>query len=178
MIERGNILKVKFATNKIDKTLYRQIIYKYVAEHRDRGTDYVIEIHPTDSTKDFGMYLSNRNTVLNAGMPHGVTTRNSCKIYINDVEDYGLIVLQNAGVICHELAHLILITKYWNNKQRVPLRHDDKSGNKAGKLLNIWTSEVHDRETEGRMRYMTVYRKLLYKWIPITLRVLDIKDLV
>lgn len=172
------MMKVKFFTKKLDKMLYRQIIYKYVGSHMMNAKDWEIEIHPTDSTKDFRMYMTNKEAVLNGNIPHGVTSLGRVKVYVNDVEDYGLIVLQNAGVICHELAHMLLMIKYWDNRIRVPLRHNDKSGNKAGKIFNIWTAEVHDRESEGRLNYMTVYRKVLYKWIPITLRVLDIKDLV
>ena len=107
------------------------------------------------------------------------SSKNTCKIYVADKNDYGLIVVANAAVICHELAHAILFQHYYTGyPQKRPLRNNDKSGNKKGKLLNIWTQEVHDREIENKLRFMTVYYKIKNKWLPMQLRVIDIQDLL
>ena len=59
--------------------------------------------------------------------------------------------------------------------KRGTLRHDDKTGNVAGQQLNKWTQEVHDRESEGRLKNLTVYRKIGMRWYPYTVRVLDLE---
>ena len=59
--------------------------------------------------------------------------------------------------------------------KQAPLRHDDKSGNVAGMELNKWTQEVHDRELEGNLKNLTVYRRIKLKWIPFTVRVLNLE---
>ena len=110
-------------------------------------------------------------------MPHGVTGNKVVDVFVKDSDDYGLIVLQNTSVITHELAHMILMIRFNDNPnlyRRAALRHDDKSGNKAGQELNKWTQEVHDRESEGNLTNMTVYRKVRFKWKPYTVRVLNL----
>ena len=115
---------------------------------------------------------------INTKIPHGITGKNTCKIYVSDKQDYGLIVVANAAVICHELAHMILMIVFKNKGIRRELRNDDKGGNKKGSMMNIWTQEVHDREIEKNLRYMTVYYQKTLRWIPMTLRVINIIDLV
>jgi len=169
-------MNVLFETKHIDKTLYRQIIYKYVSEHYLDLKDWRIIVYSTSKKSNIKDFMTDNNNI-NVRIPHGITTWKSVKIYIQDKSDYGLIVLMNASVICHELAHAILMQIYKTNPIRKPLRNNDKSGNKAGKLLNIWVQEVHDREIENRLRLMTVYYKM-NTWKSMLLRVIDITDLV
>ena len=169
-------MKVLFYTKHIDKMLYRQIIYKYVSEHYLDLKDWTITIYSTNKKSNIKEFMTDNNNI-NVKIPHGITGLKSVKIYIQDKSDFGLIVLMNTLVICHELAHAILIEVYKNNPIRKPLRNNDKSGNLKGKILNIWTQEVHDREIENKLRLMTVYYKM-NNWKPMLLRVVDITDLV
>ena len=162
--------------------LYRQIIYKYVSEHNLDLKGWEITIFPTSANSGIKNFMSD-DYKINTKIPHGITGKNTCKIYVADKNDYGLIVVANAAVICHELAHAILMNYYSYDNYHVmglkkPLRNNDKSGNKKGKLLNIWTQEVHDREIENKLRFMTVYYKIKNKWLPMQLRVIDIQDLL
>tara|TARA_B100001750_G_scaffold244360_1_gene261505 strand:+ start:1746 stop:2303 length:558 start_codon:yes stop_codon:yes gene_type:complete len=179
-------LKVNYHTKNIDKTLYNQIVYKYVAENIDGSSnklkDWVINIYPVESFKTVfpngDDFHANVNGFLSATMPHGITGWKEVNVFIKDSNGYGLTVLQNASVVTHELAHMILMIRFKDNPHyyyRAPLRHDDKSGNVAGMELNKWTQEVHDRELEGNLKNLTVYRRIKLKWIPFTVRVLNLE---
>ena len=53
------------------------------------------------------------------------------------------------SVIIHELAHMILMVYYPN--KIVKMRHNDFHG-RAGDNRKFFSSEVHDRVTEGNIR--------------------------
>ena len=178
-------MKTKFYTKHLDKTLYNQIIYKFVANNigtsSARLPPWKINIYPVESFPDIhpegAKYHESVDGLISNTMPHGVTGNKVVDVFVKDSDDYGLIVLQNTSVITHELAHMILMIRFNENPnlyRRAALRHDDKSGNKAGQELNKWTQEVHDRESEGNLTNMTVYRKVRFKWKPYTVRVLNL----
>ena len=173
-------MKVIFHTSNISKMLYRQIIYKYVADHMIQAKDWIINIYPVELSEEssFSPFVVGHDIEINTNLPHGFTGNKKVDVYVKDVKDFGLIVIQNSFVICHELAHMILMIVFKNKGIRRELRNDDKGGNKKGSMMNIWTSEVHDREIEKNLRYMTVYYQKTLKWIPMTLRVINIIDLV
>ena len=173
-------MKVIFHTSNISKMLYRQIIYKYVADLMIQAKDWIINIYPVELSEEssFSPFVVGHDIEINTNLPHGFTGNKKVDVYVKDVKDFGLIVIQNSFVICHELAHMILMIVFKNKGIRRELRNDDKGGNKKGSMMNIWTSEVHDREIEKNLRYMTVYYQKTLKWIPMTLRVINIIDLV
>ncbi len=181
-------MKVKYYTKQIDKILYGQIIYKFIAENIENNTynnklkEWRINIYPVtmfESIYPHGVeHYSGIGGQFSGGMPHGVTGKNKVDVFIKDSKDYGLTVLQNTSVITHELSHMLLMIKFNANPnffKRAPLRHDDRSGNKAGQQLNKWTQEVHDREHEGNLKNMTVYRRIGIRWYPYTVRVLNLE---
>ena len=57
------------------------------------------------------------------------------------------------SVICHELAHMILMV-YYPDKLTTQ-RFDDFYG-KAGDQRKFFSSEVHDRVTEGRVKQFKI----------------------
>ena len=86
--------------------LYRQIIYKYVSEHYLDLKDWTITIYSTNKKSNIKEFMTDNNNI-NVKIPHGITGLKSVKIYIQDKSDFGLIVLMNTLVICHELAHAV-----------------------------------------------------------------------
>ena len=180
-------MKVKYHTKKIDRTLYNQIIYKFVAENINDCSDklriWKINIYPVEMFDDIypsgREHLETLGGVMNMSIPHGVTGKDTVDVFVYDTKDYGLTVLQNASVITHELAHMILMIRFLDNpslyNRRGILRNDDKGGNKAGQELNKWTQEVHDREIEGNLKNLTVYRRMGIRWYPYTVRVLNLE---
>jgi hypothetical protein len=178
-------MKTIFYTKHLDKTLYNQIIYKFISNNIDSSShklrDWEINIYPVESFNSIhpqgAKYLESIGGKMSSTMPHGVTGKDVVDIFVKDSDDYGLIVLQNTSVITHELSHMVLMIRFNDNPQfykRGILRHADKSGNLDGTELNKWTQEVHDRETEGNIINMTVYRKVRFKWKPYTVRVLNL----
>ena len=79
--------------------------------------------------------------------------------------------MQNMSVICHELAHMILMIYY--PTKTVQQRYNDYYG-RAGDTRKFFSCEVHDRVTEGRTkifeRKLTVTKK--YRFIGV-----DISDI-
>lgn len=149
---------VDFTTNSLDKKLYQKAILHYIYDH------YHVEDFPKlleqdkwkitirklgDFQRDF--YDSTVKN-LNYGMPHGVTGDNVVTCYVND-DINPMIFMQNMTVINHELAHMILKIYYGN--QRGTLNHDDVWG-KAGQERNFFSTEVHNRVYEKRVRKFLV----------------------
>ena len=110
--------QINFTTKNIDEKLYQKIILYYIYDHyyhKDylRYIDqdkWVIEIKSTDQYDS--NYYSNdpRAEELDFSIPHGVTGQQKIVVYITDNTN-NLILLQNMSVICHELAHMILMMK-------------------------------------------------------------------
>ena len=179
-------MKVKYHTKQIDKILFNQIIYKFVAENIGDSSaklkDWTINIYPVEMFAEVHpqgkAFLDTLGGKISDTMPHGITGKDTVDCFVKDSKDYGLIVLQNTAVVAHELSHMILMIRFNDNPhfyKRGTLRHDDKTGNVAGQQLNKWTQEVHDRESEGRLKNLTVYRKIGMRWYPYTVRVLDLE---
>jgi len=74
------------------------------------------------------------------------------------------------SVICHELAHMILMIYYPDmvTKQR----YDDFYG-KTGTDRKFFSSEVHDRVTEGRVKQ---FKYKLTRWKTFNFIGVDIED--
>tara|TARA_R110002020_G_scaffold11474_1_gene43146 strand:- start:12943 stop:13494 length:552 start_codon:yes stop_codon:yes gene_type:complete len=178
-------MKVKFHTKQIDKILFNQIIYKFVAENIGNSSQklrgWTINIYPVEMFPDIHpqgkKFLDSLDGKMSDTMPHGITGKDTVDCFVKDTKDYGLLVLQNTSVVVHELSHMILMIRFNDNPhfyKRGKLRHDDKGGNVAGQELNKWTQEVHDRDHEGRLKNLTVHRKIGLRWYPYTVRVLDL----
>lgn len=168
---------IDFQTDNIDEILYEKLILHYIYEHyhykdfnRIMSQDkWKITIA---STKEFdrGFYSPTPNDQLDYDIPHGVTGRGTVVCYITD-SDNPLILLQNMSVICHELAHMILMV-YYPDKLTTQ-KYDDFYG-KAGDQRKFFSSEVHDRVAEGRVKqfsYKTGFRR------KITYIGVDIEDI-
>ena len=73
------------------------------------------------------------------------------------------------SVIIHELAHMILMVYYPN--KIVKMRHNDFHG-RAGDNRKFFSSEVHDRVTEGNIRTITYpisrWRRIRYVGVDIS----------
>ena len=148
-------MEIKFETKNLDVSLYQRMILHYIYEHyhykdykryqdQDKWKITII------STKDFGrsFYSGVPNDQLDYGIPHGVTGKGTIICYVTDSNN-PLIMLQNMSVICHELAHMILMVYYPD--KLVSQRYDDFYG-KAGDQRKFFSSEVHDRATEGKVK--------------------------
>ena len=179
-------MKVKYYTKQLDKILFNQIIYKFVAENIGDSSSnlkgWTINIYPVEMFAEVHpqgkAFLDTLGGKISDTMPHGITGKDTVDCFVKDTKDYGLTVLQNTVVVAHELSHMILMIRFNANPhfyKRGTLRHDDKTGNVAGQQLNKWTQEVHDRESEGRLKNLTVYRKIGTRWYPYTVRVLDLE---
>jgi len=146
---------IEFKTDKIDEKLYEKCILHYIYEHY-YYKDYnriVSQDHwkiTIASTKEFdrSFYSGVPNDQLDYDIPHGVTGQGDILCYITDSNN-PLVFLQNMQVICHELAHMILMIYYPNRLESQ--RYDDFYG-KAGDQRKFFSSEVHDRMAEGKIK--------------------------
>jgi len=170
-------MRVVFNTKKIDRKLYEKLILKYIYDHyyykdykRYMEQDkWVIEIKPTSDYD--GFYTGDsRAEELDFSIPHGVTGKGNIICYVTDNVN-NLITLQNMSVICHELAHMILMVYYPN--KIVKMRYNDFHG-RAGDSRKFFSSEVHDRVTEGRIKQ---FRHPISRWRKITFVGVDIADI-
>jgi hypothetical protein len=104
---------------------------------------------------------------LDYSIPHGVTGLGEITCYLTDSTN-SLIRLQNMSVICHELAHMILMIYYPDKITQQ--RYNDFYG-KAGTDRKFFSSEVHDRAAEGRVKQFTYplsrFRRIKYVGIDI-----------
>ena len=171
-------MEIKFTTKNIDTKLYEKLILKYVYDHyyyKDYSryveqNKWVIEIKPT--TDYDGAYTNDpRFEELDFSIPHGITGKGNVVCFVTDSKN-NLITLQNMSVICHELAHMILLI-YFPDKV-VKMRYNDFHG-KAGDSRKFFSSEVHDRVTEGRIKQ---FRYPISRWRKLTFVGVDIEDLV
>jgi hypothetical protein len=172
-------VEINFTTKNIDEKLYQKIILHYIYDHyyhkdylRYMDQDkWVIEIKSTDQYDS--NYYSNdpRAEELDFSIPHGVTGRGKIVVYITDNKN-NLILLQNMSVICHELAHMILQIYYPD--KIVNMRHNDFHG-KAGDSRKFFSSEVHDRVAESRVR---PFKYPISRWRKKMFIGVDIEDLV
>jgi hypothetical protein len=151
-------MEINFETKHLDKKLYQRMILHYIYEHYSY-TDHTrliaqdkwkIIIKPVTAFDNSFYHGSNTDT-LDYSIPHGVTGLGDITCYLTDSSN-PLIRLQNMSVICHELAHMILMIYYPDaiTKQR----YDDFYG-KAGTDRKFFSSEVHDRVAEGRVKQFT-----------------------
>ena len=172
-------MEINFTTKNIDEKLYQKIILYYIYDHyyhKDylRYIDqdkWVIEIKSTDQYDS--NYYSNdpRAEELDFSIQHGVTGRGKIIVYITDNKN-NLILLQNMSVICHELAHMILMIYYPD--KIVKMRHNDFHG-KAGDSRKFFSSEVHARVAESRVR---PFKYPISRWRKKMFIGVDIEDLV
>lgn len=173
-------INITFTTQNIDKKLYEKAILNYLTGHFYHAdfdkyvemNQWTIEVKPVEDAPTTG--LEGGTGTLNFGIPHGVTGQRIVKVYVND-RDGDLFFLQNFRTISHELAHMLLIIFYPDH--RAKRRHPDFWA-KAGDEANFYTTEVHDREFEGRVRTMHVWKTLNNGGkTRLPLSVLDIIDL-
>jgi len=153
-------MNIEFKTKHINKKLYQRMILNYIYSHYHH-LDYtrymeqdkwVIKIQ---DVKDFDVsfyHSATQQDSLDYSIPHGVTGQGDIICYITDSEN-PLNMLQNMNVICHELAHMILMIYYPN--KLVEQRYDDFYG-KKGTQRKFFSSEVHDRVVEGRVKQFEI----------------------
>ena len=171
-------MNIEFTTEKIDEKLYEQLILFYIYEHynykdyprllaQDKWEIVIKKTSDYDST-----YYSNdpRSEELDFSIPHGVTMREKIICYIEDNENT-LYAMQNMSVICHELAHMILMIYYPN--KIVNMRHNDFHG-RAGDSRKFFSSEVHDRVSEGRTK---IFKRKISRLKTMPFIGVDISDL-
>ena len=148
-------MEINFETKHLDVSLYQKMILHYIYDHyyyKDY-TNYMAQDKwkiTIVSTKDFdrSFYSGVPNDQLDYSIPHGVTGQGTVICYVTDSNN-PLVMLQNMSVICHELAHMILMV-YYPNKLTTQ-RYDDFYG-KAGDQRKFFSSEVHDRAVEGKVK--------------------------
>lgn len=164
--------------DKIDAKLYQKMILNYIYEHYNysdygrlrKQDEWKIEIKST-AEYDGRFYTGDsRAEELDFNIPHGVTGRGNLICYITNSGN-NLVMLQNMTVIIHELAHMILMVYYPD--KIVEMRHNDFHG-KAGDKRKFFSSEVHDRVIEGRVRTISYP---VSRWRRIRYVGVDIEDL-
>jgi hypothetical protein len=170
-------MEINFTTQNIDKKLYEQLILYYIYEHyhytdhkRLQEQDkWKITIKRTqDFDKGFYQGATNKNQ-LDYSIPHGVTGKGDIICYISDNKN-NIYTMQNMSVICHELAHMILMIYYPDRITKQ--RHDDFYG-KVGDNRKYFSSEVHDRVTEGKTK---IFRRKVSRFKSISFIGVDISD--
>ena len=109
---------------------------------------WIINIKRTDEYDPNFYSRDPRSAELDFSIPHGITGKGTITCYITDMKN-NMITMQNMTVICHELAHMILMI-YYPDKV-VDMRYNDFHG-KAGDPRKFFSCEVHDRVTEGRVK--------------------------
>ena len=148
-------MEILFETKNLDQKLYQKMILHYIYEHyhykdyeRLRAQDTWKIIIKDVKMFDQSFYHGANQDNLDYSIPHGVTGLGDITCYLIDSKN-PLVRLQNMSVICHELAHMILMIYYPDaiTKQR----YDDFYG-KAGTDRKFFSSEVHDRVAEGRVK--------------------------
>ena len=172
-------MEINFTTKNIDRKLYQQLILYYIYEHYN-PTDFKriieqdkwkIEIKRTqDFDKGFYEGAASRDQ-LDYSIPHGVTGLGTITCYISDNSN-NIYTMQNMSVICHELAHMILMIYYPD--KIVQQRYDDFYG-KAGTNRKFFSSEVHDRITEGKTK---IFKRKVSPFRSVQFIGVDIVDLV
>lgn len=149
-------MDITFTTENIDRKLYEQLILFYIYEHYNykdhkrivEQDKWKIEIK---RTQDFNTSFYNdsaRQEELDYSLPHGVTGLGKVTCYVQDINN-DMYTMQNMSVICHELAHMILMIYY--PTKTVQQRYNDYYG-RAGDTRKFFSCEVHDRVTEGRTK--------------------------
>jgi|TARA_R110002012_G_scaffold321953_2_gene552752 hypothetical protein len=171
-------MQINFTTENIDKKLYTQLILYYIYEHysykdytRLREQDkWKITIKRTQDF-DKGFYQgAAKQEQLDYSIPHGVTGLGDITCYISDNKN-NIYTMQNMSVICHELAHMILMIYYPNEITKQ--RHDDFYG-KVGTDRKLFSSEVHDRITEGKTK---IFKRKVSRFKSISFIGVDISDI-
>jgi hypothetical protein len=84
----------------------------------------------------------------------------------------------NMTMIGLEVGHMVLAKLGMRDK--VPLRHDDEGGNKAGTMLPFYVAEIHDRAHEGKLYTLKFWfwdRKIRFLQ-RLQFRAVDFRDLV
>ena len=172
------IMNIELTTKRIDTRLYERLILYYIYEHyhyedfkrlmlQDK---WEIVIKPT-SDYDPAFYSNDpRAEELDFSIPHGVTMKEKIICFISDNPN-SLYTTQNMNVICHELAHMILMVYYPD--KIVKMRHNDFHG-RAGDSRKFFSSEVHDRATEGRTK---IFKLKVTRWKRLPFIGIDISDL-
>ncbi|MBC8430230.1 MAG: hypothetical protein H8D92_02400 [Pelagibacteraceae bacterium] len=167
-------MEIAFETKHLDKNLYSRMILHYIYEHysytdherlreQDKWKINIKDVKSFDNT----FYNGSNTDNLDYSIPHGVTGLGDVTCYLTDSTN-PLVRLQNMSVICHELAHMILMIYYPDaiTKQR----YDDFYG-KTGTDRKFFSSEVHDRVAEGRVKQfkypLNRFRRIKYVGVDI-----------
>lgn len=177
-------MKTIFETQKIDKKFYDRFIGKYIMSQipwADRLKFWVAK-------KSLQIIIRPSSMASSDPFFHGVngvggnTAPTKMVLYVEDVWENPLDHIQrvfrrNGKMISHELLHWLLMVE--NRGERVSLRNDDYSGHKAGTMLNFWTAEVHDRDTERNLMTLKFpyYMRKAHGKVWYTISVLNGKDL-
>jgi len=178
-------MKFIFQTENLDERFYKRFIHTYAHWTLNKK----IKIKYKTQLDNLTWIIRSSTMASEDRLFHGkdgvggVTSHTQIIVYIEDKQEniYDMVqrvFRQNNEVICHEFGHWILLTMGLTHK--VPLRNDDYSGVKAGKMLNFNYAEVHDRDIEDFkfiMRFHFIDWKKL-KLIRKQFRVLDFRDII
>ncbi len=168
-------MEILFETKKLRPKVLSKMIFHYIYEHyhykdyeRLRAQDtWKIIIKPV-TMFDNSFYHGSNTDTLDYSIPHGVTALGDITCYLIDSKN-PLVRLQNMSVICHELAHMILMIYYPDTITKQ--RYDDFYG-KAGTDSKFFSSEVHDRVAEGRVKQFSYplkrFQRVKYVGVDIT----------
>ncbi len=166
-------MKFIFETENINERAYRRIMNRYILENFGRETfsqlrEWVILVRSSTRIGEDPFFHGTGNGT------GGVTGLGMTRLYLFDVDDFGLFLRTNVVTISHELAHTALLVNGMG--ERVPLRNDDFSGNKKGDILAYSTAEVHDRHIEGKFYTATEWLWTGLIWRRISYNMLDFRD--
>lgn len=166
-------MQFNFETDNLNERAYRRIMNRYVQDNF--GLDVARELRYWDVTIRPSTRIGEDPFFHGSGNgTGGVTGLGEIRLYLFDTNDLGLFLRTNVVTISHELAHAALLAM--GRVERVPLRNDDFSGNKAGTILSYSTAEVHDRHTEGRFYMTTEWLWNGILWSRISYSILDFRD--
>lgn len=177
---------IKFFTKNLNTRLYKRAIFRMLHEMYPRRMDYIFywrhwnwEVHPsTEAHSD--PHFNGQDGV------GGIVGMGTVTLYLEDkrtnmiYDFFRRVFRQNFTVIGIEAAHSVLLDS--GRKHKVPLRHADTSGHKAGTMLPFFVAEVHDRHAEGRFKLLKPFSYFDMKTMTYVrvknVKVVDIDDLL
>jgi hypothetical protein len=163
-------IQILFFTDNLDQRKYTDAILEFIFSHfrNKKQYDKIVETNKwivnIFSSKDAKYNFDGVNGVLNYGVPHGITNKNTrtVDVYVPDLSgDYAMI--QNFMTISHELSHMMLAIFYPDKREKY--RHTSKSWGRKGDIGNFYVTEVHDREYEMAKHSKWIRKISIYKWL-------------
>lgn len=134
--------------------IFQSISYKdsKIIDEVNKWTINIYESHETP----LDQWKALVDGTLNPGIPFGMTivTSKIVNMYIPNISG-DMPFLQNFFRIAHELDHMLLAIFYPNKRAR---RRNQDNLNPPGSEGNFYTTEVHDRLAEHKIKIVDIYR--------------------